>query len=328
MRRRISGFTLIELVTVIAVIGVLFAITLPAVQKAREAARRTQCRNNLRQIGLALQAYESSYAVFPSALPGTGDGEVTFAYSYLSPHVRLLPHLEMASVHNLVNFSFPQDLHPFDGSRPNTTAYLHHIPLFLCPSDPHDKKTPGGNNYRWNVGLLPLEVEVENHAWAGPFVAFKWARARDIVDGHSHTAAMAERNKGDFDQQTFRANSDYLLEPRISVQSPNEAAAMCKQASGLNRAHDSTAGITWFHSGFHCTLYNHIASPNAGQYSDCSISGHQPHFRRGVFSARSYHAGGVHVLLCEGSVRWVSDSVDLSTWHALGTRSGQEVVND
>jgi len=313
-----------ELLTTISIIAVLLALLIPAVQRSREAGRRIQCTNHLRQLGLALSSYATDHAVFPSALSGVGTHNIVFGHHHHSPHVRLLPYLELRDVYNSINFIFPHDWHPFDGLPHNTTAYAQRLAVFLCPSDPFDQRTPGGNNYRWNIGVTPDEVAAQDGRVGGPFAAFNWFRDSAIIDGLSQTVAASERPRGDFNDSKYYLSGDYWYSPATNVRDAESATTMCQATGTANSGHVSTAGITWFHAGFHCTWYNHIAKPNSFSIPDCSISGHGAQLRRGVFSARSHHNSGVNVAFCDGSCKFIDSAIDLVVWRSLGTRAAQE----
>jgi prepilin-type N-terminal cleavage/methylation domain-containing protein len=195
-RRPNDAFTLIELLVVIAIIGALVALLLPAVQAAREAARRSQCSNNLKQLGLAIHNYVQSSGVLPF---GQGD-EPTGTFNGWSSLTMMLPNLEQGAVFNAINFQIPDGSVP--GSAQNRTSQAVSIATFLCPSDP-DRLTAnaGHNNYFGNTGIDPL-VNTANPSGlfggnygSGPYVPAT-VRLQDITDGLSQTVAFSERVKG------------------------------------------------------------------------------------------------------------------------------------
>ena len=181
-RRRPAAFTLIEALVVVTVIGVLVALLLPAVQVAREASRRSQCMNNLKQLGIALSSYESAHRVFPQGVNGLG----------YSPHSMLLPFIDQKPLFNAINFETAGDLLGVFGDGSNTTALEITVPVFLCPSDVLDAGMEGRTDYAGNGGV--------GSTWKGfngLFVDNSGSDHRSIglssvTDGATQTAAMSE----------------------------------------------------------------------------------------------------------------------------------------
>lgn len=226
------GFTLIELLVVIAIIAILIALLLPAVQQAREAARRTQCRNNLKQLGLALHNYESSFGSFPPGrlLPDKivgGAIEASYTnYNNLDPqtpgmwggfrsvHTFILPYMDQAPIYNLIDFGRATTVRLTTGGTPtnsNYQAYANAAGLFLCPSDANTQREITENNYRCNFGgSTPYgggqnsTANNNNTATLGPyscqgngaFTIGRGIKIRDVTDGMSMTVFMSERTKG------------------------------------------------------------------------------------------------------------------------------------
>lgn len=308
MSQRISsrsrGFTLIELLVVIAIIAVLIALLLPAVQQAREAARRTQCKNNLKQIGLALHNYHDSARCFPFAMGGTGN-----KYSALS---QLLPHLDQANLFKQIDFKRPYT------DPVNNTAKLVELSHFRCPSDlGNPQPTAGGaTNYNPNKGASLL--------WQDPLAngviyVNSSTRFGDITDGSSQTAAFSERNITDGSNGISTPDADTYLSSS-NPQTLDEATTMCAAVDTTNLANQfpQFMGAPWM-DGKHA--YQHNSPPNA---RSC---GFQP-AGKATMTASSRHVGGVHVLMTDGAVRFASSNISISIWRAIGTRQGGEVVGE
>ncbi len=300
MRRRYTGFTLVELLVVIAVIGVLIGLLLPSVQAAREAARRMQCSNHLKQIGLGLHNYHAAYARFPFAIGGTGN-----KYSAVS---QFLSTMEQTAIHGEIDFARPIN------DPVNAAARLTEIPLFRCPSDLDNSQPMAGGaiNYCPNKGTSLL--------WQDPRangVMFRQSetRYRDILDGTSYTAAFSERIIGDGSNGMNSPDSD-VYRSTLNPLTQDEAREFCNDVdiSDLANQFPQFMGAPWI-DGKHA--YQHISEPNA---RSC---GFQP-ARKATMAATSRHLGGVHVLMCDGAVRFVTDSIDLEAWRNAGTRNGGE----
>jgi prepilin-type N-terminal cleavage/methylation domain-containing protein/prepilin-type processing-associated H-X9-DG protein len=303
-RFRRSGFTLIELLVVIAIIAILIALLLPAVQQAREAARRTQCKNNLKQLGLALHNYHSSHNCFPFAIGGTGN-----KYSAVS---QLLPELDQAPLFSQINFS-KQFSDPV-----NAAARLLELPQFRCPSDlPNPQPTAGGGtNYVPNKGISVLWQDPNAD---GVMYWFSRTRIGDITDGSSQTAAFSERNLTDGSNGISTPQADTYLSSANPL-TPAEAAQFCAAVDVTNLANQfpQFMGAPWIDGK---NAYQHIAVPNS---RSC---GFQPSAKASM-SASSRHTGGAHVLLSDGSVRFASENIDVNLWRGLGTRNGGEVIGE
>jgi prepilin-type N-terminal cleavage/methylation domain-containing protein/prepilin-type processing-associated H-X9-DG protein len=306
MSRSRSAFTLIELLVVIAIIAILIGLLLPAVQKVREAAARMSCENNLKQIGLALHNYHSAYQTLP---PGSNTSGFTVV-------ALLMPYLEQTAVSNQINFNASPDSSANGG--PNGTS----IKILLCPSDPFAALPPGqgGNNYFANYGTnihFFRDQSVANGVFA---LRDSGIPLLNITDGTSNTVAFSELLKGDFNNATY-SKADWINVSAVGLPSTaDQAYSICQQANPQNLSYQCfSAGGEWLGDDRTGTAYTHVVPPNT---TSCVWLANLTF----ATTASSAHPNGVNVLLCDGSVRFASNSVSLSTWRALGTRSGSDVV--
>lgn len=305
---RRQAFTLVELLVVIAIIGILVGLLLPAVQAAREAARRMQCSNNLKQLGLALHNYESAHKRFPFASGGTTPPSGSPGYSAVS---LLLPFIEQGNLHQTINFELPLT------DPTNTPARLQSVPGFLCPSDRENPRpqTGGAINYMANKGSL--------HWWSNPqqngvFVSSKGYRIAEITDGTSNTAAFSERLLTDGNNGVVDLRADVFLGSG-DPNTPDEAIDMCyaTDASNLANQFPLFMGAPWI-NGQH--TYLHVDVPNRRSCGFFPFKATMP--------ASSFHTGGVNAALCDGSVRFVAETIDRQLWRAVGSRNGGETIGD
>jgi prepilin-type N-terminal cleavage/methylation domain-containing protein/prepilin-type processing-associated H-X9-DG protein len=323
---RHRAFTLIELLVVIAIIAVLIALLLPAVQAAREAARRSQCANNLKQIGLAVHNYLDVQGRFPigrgtrPARPYT----VLSRYNY-SGFSMILPFIEQGPLFSSLNFNLTMTVQ--DG---NTTTQMTAIASFLCPSDPQG--TPagwGGTNYRFSEGssICYSYGATDTTSWNtalpapdGPFFAEISIRLAQVTDGTSNTALTSERLMGDFNQGLATPRRDIYVSPTQPT-TPEEAFLNCEAVDNtdINSSGESGSGAPWLDGFLHTSIYKHVAPPNR---KSCYM-----YPARLVMTASSLHPGGVNVGLCDGSVRFVKDSINRVTWRALGSMNGGDVIS-
>jgi prepilin-type N-terminal cleavage/methylation domain-containing protein/prepilin-type processing-associated H-X9-DG protein len=328
-RRPRVGFTLIELLVVIAIIGALVALLLPAVQAAREAARRSQCTNNLKQIGLAIHNYVQSTGAFPI---GQGD-EPAGTYNGWSSLTMMLPQLEQGAVFNAINFQIPDGSVP--GSDQNHTSQSVRIATFLCPSDP-DRLTAnaGHNNYFGNSGVDPLvNIATPSGVFGGnygngPYVPVT-IRLQDVTDGLSQTVAFSERLKGiglNNNEQIDGLTPTSSVSKNRSLPTDLKGAytaclAMDPRTPGVNLAGWYSVGSFWYIGSPLGSRYNHVMLPNTWSCAELNTDSD------GAHTAGSRHPGVVNTLLADGSVRAIKSSIGLTVWRALGTRAGGEVVS-
>lgn len=312
------AYTLIEVLVAISIIGLLFSLLLPAVQRAREQARRVQCSNHLKQIGLALSNYEHAYSMFPLAA-GVVYGDHTGASHRLgfSPHAYLLPFLSQDPLYSSVNFA-DQDGDTPDyvvRGRINRTVYVAASTVFVCPSDPSPFPLQGGNNYRASLGVSPARsIDLP----FGFFIRGKASRSSDVVDGLSNTVAFSEKLRGDGIADRFTAQSEYFFTTIADPPTPAGVRTACQFAPTANPPHESTVGESWLWGSYRLTYFNHFLTPNHS-IPDCTHGAPSLNALLGSFAARSYHPGGVTILLGDGAVRFLSDAVSEDVWHALGS---------
>ncbi len=355
-RRRSGGFTLIELLVVIAIIGVLIALLLPAVQSAREAARRSQCVNNLKQIGLALHNYHDANGTFPMGCSSgmyNGIGVYNVKQN-LSAHASMLPYLENTPIYNSFNFNWGcEDSTSVLCYRINSTAQNAQIKVFVCPSDPNAGQpdhngTSNTNNYYGCVGTTmnwpqiantSLNVASINWPSTGLFTMQQSYGINSCTDGTSNTIAFAEAVVGNqalqLRQRFIGFNSvsaltsslmfDARANPPLALAGLQACSQVWTTGSGGNI--DKQRGENWAHGCMAMTLFNTIATPNAfsEEWTHCSSIGSTA--LGALSNSDSYHPGGVNVLMADGHVQFVKDSIAYATWWSLGTRNGNEVIS-
>jgi prepilin-type N-terminal cleavage/methylation domain-containing protein/prepilin-type processing-associated H-X9-DG protein len=322
---RRSAFTLIELLVVIAIIGILVGLLLPAVQKVREAANRMKCANNLKQIGLAMHNYHGAYNAFPP-----GGTTATFSPGMLgsgySCQMFLLNYIEQDNLCQSMAMMMPAT------DMMNDPARATPVSIYLCPSDPIRSLPAGqaGNNYRANFGVSivngygdsdPQRVNAGMPAPNGGFFVNSRYTIADMIDGTSNTAAFSEHIKGDFSNAVSTVNSD-TYKPGTYPATPDEAYAQCQAIDITNLAFqgNSNAGENWMQDSHTLTRYYHAFPPGS---RSCMFPP-----QRIATTANSGHTNGVNLLLFDGSVRFVTYTINLATWRALGTRNGGEVLGD
>ncbi len=339
--RRPAGFTLIELLVVIAIIAVLIALLLPAVQSAREAARRIQCTNNLKQLGLALHNYNGALGSFPSGgmvAPLTNwwvaQGLTWPGHFRYSVFTMIMPFMEQTNGFNSMNFLIPlYDLNGDDMPQ-NTTVYSMQTAGLLCPSDIRNTieiEFEQPCNYAANSGnglpggfSLPASYGTPN----GPFYSNSGTTIANVTDGTSNTAFVGESIIG--------SNSN--VPPAANAPNPQEIMVQC--ASGITDFASTFTYIplttaecssstnyrwdrqtNWIDSDYRHTLYDHYLTPNSTTY-DC-LRGPMHGWR----TSRSRHPGGVNILFVDGSCHFIKNTINLGAWQAVATVAGGEIVS-
>jgi prepilin-type N-terminal cleavage/methylation domain-containing protein/prepilin-type processing-associated H-X9-DG protein len=357
-KRRAHGFTLIELLVVIAIIAVLIALLLPAVQAAREAARRMQCVNNLKQIGLGMHNYHQSNDCFPSGALISLTGSNRFSFS---AHARMLSNLEQQALYNAINWSVGAYNDPY-GEYANSTVCGTRLNVFLCPSSPapnwvfssapFNVFTAPGNNY---FACMGSSLEFSAQQTGGPpNGAFQYdgiggaaIGIRDIRDGTSNTIGFGEWKTGDGLQNvvsiptdviwvgilpngTARSNGTLTMpNPILVANFPawlNACLAGAQQTDRTNQTSD--LGRCWAFGLNQTTMGNVLLAPNP-KYPNCNsgtASGNAVQ-NPGMFGLSSFHPGGCDILMCDGSVKFLKDSTNNNVVWALGSRAQGEIID-
>ncbi len=335
--RKSQGFTLVELLVVIAIIGVMVGLLLPAVQAAREAARRMSCSNNLKQIGLALHNYHDTYRVFaPARVRTTGTGTNAWNTNNISWHARILAQMEQAPLYDQVNWSL------WDGqNQPVPRAAV--VAAYRCPSD------PGKGNFPWvdpsgvrqtgstlvagdepgnYVACIGHDAQLRTAATSRGFlfdmsvngvtrVNSGFKSMADMIDGTSNTLAISEIIIG---HPRSRVNS--TLQTAAAADTITNDINGCTNATPAVGAITQGRGISWFRGYESASMaFTSVMTPNSKLW-DCGNNSNDV-----VMAARSVHPGGVQAGLADGSVKFFTSSIDLNTWRFLGgTNDGVPVT--
>ncbi len=306
-RHRRHGFTLIELLVVIAIIAVLIALLLPAVQQAREAARRSQCQNNLKQIGLSLHNYHDTHAVFPpgwiGVSGGTHDTEGASGFSWAA---HILPYLDQAPLYNRLNLNSACYVSPA-----NDAALQGVLTVYRCPSDPSPNRwdLKDEANPATTLATLPIANYVASFGTEGyedlcePGVMPGFPNAQCAGDGmFFHNGKVAMRDLTDGSSNTLMV--------------------------GEHRT-DTTAAVVAAGPPWYSTWVGYVAGGEEAAARFLGVSDHTPnHPALHIDDYHSWHTGGVHLLMADGRVRFVTQSIDLGLFRGLATRRGGEVVGE
>jgi prepilin-type N-terminal cleavage/methylation domain-containing protein/prepilin-type processing-associated H-X9-DG protein len=356
-RRGSRGFTLIELLVVIAIIGVLIALLLPAVQSAREAARRSQCTNNLKQIGLGLHNYMSTHSSFPmgaAAVHPIGQANKRTGWGNWSAHAMLLPFLEQAPVYNSLNNSLLNISNGGEGQEANLTGCTTMINAFICPSSPPypgqwwycnaNRRSPY-TNYFASLGSSMNQMAYNNNARPNGLFEVDGTSygERDVTDGTSQTIVFGEWRSGDANDNIFSNPQDMVVMTSTPANVPNwnsPGANMPAGGAAFNPwvsncavqartgTHRSFIGQMWCQGLLGRTLGNTLVPPNSN-FPNCVIVnwGGDNDGAWGSVGMSSHHSGGANALFGDGSVRFLKSSTNQIVIWQLGTRNGGEVIS-
>lgn len=334
---RSAGFTLVELLVVLAIIGILIGLLLPAVQAVREAARSVQCKNNLRQLGLACHSYESAFMSFPPSAEFGGVGSINTNSSW-SVHGRVLPFLELSSLYQQVNLNVAWD----------NQAILSglKIGVFACPSDPQaevprDVRPKLASPlyptcYGFNFGSWLIYDPVRHEIGDGMFGPNRRIRVGEIFDGTSHTLLVADVKA----RQPYGRNEPVV--GSLELPPPNVAAVIARVPASFawcrSNGHTEWPDGRVHHQGFTTTLNPNgqiLLSNDSDQtpagtdidYTSRQEGTSDTAVTYAIITSRSYHHGQVNAGFVDGSVQTIRSQIDLTIWRALGTRAGGESVN-
>ena len=325
------AFTLVELLVVIAIIGILVALLLPAVQFARETARRASCGNNLKQMTLAVHNFELVHKGFPSSYKPVvaANGSI----SGWSAQSQILPYLEEGSKFNFLNFDIPYSQQiPVPFSNPPLRVPAMRIPIFICPSETRavQKYDAAGQpahfpfTYACNQGTWFVYDPVTNTSGPGAFQHFVPVSNASISDGRSNTLCFGE----------VKAYSSGYRNAAILNAAPPTLANVCSYGGTFKADGEH---VEWVDGKLHETGFTTTFGPNAKTI--CNVSG-QDYLcdwinqteggtfpTSGAVTSRSYHPNGVQASLLDGSVKFLSNSINVRLWQALSTREGGEAVS-
>jgi prepilin-type N-terminal cleavage/methylation domain-containing protein/prepilin-type processing-associated H-X9-DG protein len=302
------GYTVLELLVALAIMGVLMAILLPAVQAARESSRRITCSTNLRQFGVAMSAYHATHGIYP---PGGSKGSL---------FVNMLPHCDATTLYDQFNQSL------FHDAPANHTVNITSVRLLCCPSDGAGQRVMvgvgAGTNYAGCFGSGALA-----HGYNGMFGHLVpmadgdgAVRDRDVIDGLTQTVAISEILPATFGRDMRRGI--FFLSDRPMAGTVAELERLAERCRSAERSSLAIwpRGRPWTYGDVGAALYNHATTPNG---NSCSIGGAQ----EGFYAAASDHPGGVQALFGDGSVLFLSDAIAVDVWRALGSRSGGEMID-
>jgi prepilin-type N-terminal cleavage/methylation domain-containing protein len=328
------GFTLVELLVVIAIIGILIALLLPAVQAAREAARRSQCTNNLKQMGLALHNYHDIFKTFPRWAQRPVDPANNSHWNGYSVHVRILPFMEQRPLYDAIKTASQNFC--LSGHSINSTHQSARVDAYICPSAPPygDVNWKSSCNYPLNAG--------PNIGWGsadnGVFRVDVEVGMRDITDGTSNTIMVGEQltsdgNTNNTTQYRFPFDIVRGIAWTGSRTSTSQGAITQADLETYGQAcaaatdnHTGSSGQAFLRPVHFYTAFTTLAPPNWKYPSCMSCSGCSAGDSTGVYPSRSMHPGGTNHCIADASVRFISESVDVTLYQGLGSRNGGETV--
>jgi prepilin-type N-terminal cleavage/methylation domain-containing protein len=362
MRPRSRGFTLIELLVVIAIIAILIALLLPAVQQAREAARRTQCRNNLKQIGLALHNYHDNFNRFVFKKGGSNGGGNTVRmdgnYNRRSGMISLLPYMDQAPLYNKIEAGDPNNTIynwnpvPTGGAAPWSAwplwVQIGQLTALRCPTDPGILTARGTCNYAFCMGDV-VNGNRDARAVSGMFPSQHTYAVADVTDGLSNTIAFSERVQANFGingkaQPTIQEGT--LTNIAAITTNPGACIAAAAAISGGGRYTTWSAvkgrfSSIWMDGQSENVAFLTVLAPNS--YNCTNDTNGNADATSPLLTASSHHTGGVHCLMGDGAVKFISNNIDTGNlgvaatvggrspygvWGGLGTKSGGETVGD
>jgi prepilin-type N-terminal cleavage/methylation domain-containing protein len=331
IRRSQRGFTLIELLVVIAIIAILIALLLPAVQQAREAARRSQCKNNLKQIGLALHNYHDVYNGFPPLrIRNMSHPTSSWSTGNVGALARLLPFIDQTPLYDKIDWNQGS----WDATDGNSGANAVNpggpmraiVPAYRCPTDPGTGGLPfigpdgvritglapstsyGHNNYVMNVGAYPNETI---YTPRGLFSTNSFVNVRDVLDGTSNTAAVSETLIG------FPIRGD------TNGTTPEPAQCPSTNGGSLQSNTSWLPGTSWFwgYNAYQLGFSGNYVPNNTKNYDCAQNSGY-------TMGPRSLHTGGVQCTMADGSVRFVGDNIDLTAWRNITDKADGNIIGE
>lgn len=337
-----AAFTLIELLVVIGIIAILIALLLPAVQRAREAARRLQCKNNLKQMALAVHNYESGYQFYPPAAT-IDEGGFTGNNGSWSVHGRILPHIEQGNVFQSVDLSIAWDYQEvIDGLK---------VTIYSCPTDSlaHEVRDPGNGKsrlyattYGFNYGTWFVMDLASRTGGDGTFVPNHPVSHKEVSDGLTQTLMISEVKAWTPYFRNVGPSSSNIPDSASEVLAEATAPGGQKKLSPTDGT-KSTGHTEWVDGRAHHAGFTTVLTPNTkviytegGIEFDIDYSSWQEGkidstsntvpATYAAITSRSHHAGVVHSALMDGSVRSIQTGIDKNVWRSLGTRSGEEII--
>lgn len=324
MRR--SGFTLIEILVVIAIISLLLALILPAIQKVRASADKASCASNLKQIGIAMHHYHHDYGT----LPPQGNFTVGSTFSGYSIHARLLPYIEQDNLHKQINYSV--------GFAAQPQICRQKIKLYRCPSDSEDRTRPDGgvefypSNYGFNIGTWLGIDQLTGRSGDGTFGMNQKHRFADIHDGLAYTIAAA-------DVKTFvPALLDSGVPAGPDAPPPSSPADIATYGGSFDPDYCHTQWVSGrtLQSGLTTTFPPNTKVPYVHpsgtvydvDFTSARLGPGTPRQGYRCVTSRSYHPSGVNTLMVGGNLQFVTNAMPQAVWRAMGTRNGGEPILD